>query len=74
MAATITAGSHVTANAGSVTLKAIDSSEVHADAGGVAIAIAASTGGGAAVSGSIGIALAFNTIKDAVARASTPRP
>src|SRR5262249_46824093 len=64
VAATISGGSIITANPGAVALHARDSSEIKADAGGVAIAIAASKGGGAAVSGSIGIALAFNTIKN----------
>ena len=64
--ASIKNGSSVTTgNLGDVTLTAIDSSELKADAGGVAVAIAVSQGGGSG-SGSIGAGVANNTLKDSV--------
>ena len=47
-------------------LTATDSSELKADAGGVAIAIAARTSGGGTGSGSVGAAVANNTLSDTV--------
>ena len=60
--AAITGNSVVTATAGMAILHATDESEIHADAGGVAIAIAVGKNGGNAVSGSVGLAIALNTI------------
>ncbi len=62
----ISTNSIVTATGGSAVLTARDSSEIHADAGGVAIAIAAATGGGNGVSGSIGVAIAENTLQNTI--------
>ncbi len=65
--ASIKGGSSVTTtNSGSVNLTADDYSSIYADAGGVAIAIAAGKGGGKALSGSIGAAEALNSETDTV--------
>ena len=57
--------SHPGDAAASVTLTAIDSSELMADAGGVAIAVAIGKGGGSAAV-SVGAATSANTLKDTV--------
>ncbi len=64
--AAITNGSVVTANNGNATLTATDSSEITADAGAVAVALAFSTVKGSAISGSIGIGTALNTLTNQV--------
>src|SRR5262249_3904128 len=64
--ASIQDGSTVTANGGDVELTATDSSEIQADAGGVAISIAYAKQTGVAVAASIGAANANNTIKNSV--------
>ena len=64
--ASVIGDSVVTATTGKATLHATDSSEIHADAGGVAVAIAVSANNGTAASGSVGLAIALNTIKSDV--------
>jgi len=64
--ASIKNNSTVTANNGDVSLTASDSSIVKADAGGIAIAIAASLGAGAKGAASIGAAVATNTVNNSV--------
>ena len=65
--ASIKGGSSVTTTgSGNVALTATDSSSIKDDAGGVAIAIAASEGGGSAVSGSMAAAVAHNDETDTV--------
>ncbi len=59
-------GSVVTATNGNATLNATDSSSINADAGAVAIALALSTAQGPGLSGSVGIAVALNTLKNNV--------
>ncbi|MBD2412394.1 hypothetical protein FACHB389_10860 [Nostoc calcicola FACHB-389] len=58
--ASINNSNNVTADSGSVTLSAIDTSTINADAGGVAVALAGGSSGGTAVS--VGAAIATNTI------------
>ncbi|NEU80298.1 DUF4347 domain-containing protein [Nostoc sp. UIC 10630] len=64
--ASIKNNSTVTANNGDVSLTATDSSIIKADAGGIAIAIAASLGAGAKGAASIGAAVATNTVNNSV--------
>ncbi|MBD2449019.1 DUF4347 domain-containing protein [Nostoc sp. FACHB-152] len=64
--ASIKNNSTVSANNGDVSLTASDSSIVKADAGGIAIAIAASLGAGAKGAASIGAAVATNTVNNSV--------
>ncbi len=64
--AAIRNNSVVTATNGNATLQAIDSSQINADAGAVALAFALSTATGTAASGSVGIAVALNTLENNV--------
>ncbi|WP_392533892.1 DUF4347 domain-containing protein [Nostoc sp. C117] len=62
--ASINNTNNVTADSGSVTLSAIDTSTINADAGGVAVALAGGSSGGTAVS--VGAAIAINTIDNTI--------
>ena len=65
IAATVT-DSTITATTGVARLHAVDGTQITADAGAVAVAVALSTGNGTVLSGSIGVAVALNTVEDDV--------
>ncbi|MCA9171041.1 MAG: hypothetical protein KDB23_25380, partial [Planctomycetales bacterium] len=60
------AGTTVTASEGAINVSALDTSRINADAGGVAIAVGASSSGGTGVGGTIGFSTAINEINNHV--------